>query len=70
MILASIEFNNRINSREFDKSYLALSKILHSDMRDFFQSDFGKDYYKKWLKDHGHLKPIHTQYDYDDDEDE
>lgn len=50
MILASIEFNKSINSKEFDKSYLALSKILHSDMRDFFQTDFGKEYYQKWLK--------------------
>ena len=70
MILASIEFNKSINSKEFDKSYLALSKILHSDMRDFFQSDFGKEYYHKWLKEHGHLKPTYNQYDYDDDEDE
>ena len=70
MILASIEFINRINSKEFDKSYLALSKILHSDMRDFFQRDFGKDYYKKWLKEHGHSKPTYTQYNYDDDDDE
>ena len=53
MILASIEFNKSINSKEFDKSYLALSKILHSDMRDFFQTDFGKEYYQKWLKEHG-----------------
>ena len=52
------------------KDFIALSKILHSDMRDFFQSDFGKEYYEKWLKDHGHLKPSYDQYDYDDDEDE
>ena len=70
MILASIEFNKSINSKEFDKSYLALSKILHSDMRDFFQTDFGKDYYNKGLKEHGKVKPKHTQYDYEDDEDE
>ena len=70
MILASIEFNKRINSKEFDKSYLALSKILHSDMRDFFQTDFGKEYYQKWLKEHGKNKPKYTQYDYEEDEDE
>ena len=70
MILASIEFNKSINSKEFDKSYLALSKILHSDMRDFFQTDFGKAYYQKWLKEHGKNKPKYTQYDYDYDDDE
>ena len=52
------------------KSYLALSKILHSDMRDFFQTDFGKEYYQKWLKEHGKNKPKYTQYDYKEDEDE
>ena len=26
-------------------------------MREFFQSDFGKDYYSKWLREYGHLKP-------------
>ena len=67
MILASIEFNKSINSKEFDKSYLALSKILHSDMRDFFQTDFGKEYYQKWLKEHGKNKPKYTQYDYEED---
>ena len=70
MIIASTEFNKVINSKEFDKSFLALSKILHSEMRDFFQSDFGKEYYENWLKEHGHLKPAYNQYDYDDDEDE
>lgn len=49
---------------------LALSKILHSDMRDFFQTDFGKEYYQKWLKEHGKNKPKYTQYDYEEDEDE
>ena len=66
----SVEFNKSINSKDFDKSYLALSKILHSDMRDFFQTDFGKEYYNKWVKEHGKIKPKHTQYDYEDDEDE
>ena len=42
MILASIEFNKSINSKEFDKSYLALSKILHGDMRDFFRQTLAK----------------------------
>ena len=39
-------------------------------MRDFFQTDFGKEYYQKWLKEHGKNKPKYTQYDYEEDEDE
>ena len=39
-------------------------------MREFFQSDCGKDYYSKRLREYGHLKPTYSQYNYDDDEDE
>lgn len=68
MIIASAEFNRIINGKEFNKNYTALAKLLYCDMRDFFQSDFGKQYYENWLKEHGHT--TNTFYQYDDEDDD
>ena len=66
--IPSIELNNQINSKEFDETFLALSKSLNWDMREFFESDFGKNYCTKWLEEHVQPKTTYALDDYDDEE--
>lgn len=45
--------NNELQTAEYSEEALTLlAKALVPDIIEFYNSDFGKDYYEKWLKAH------------------
>ncbi len=45
--------NNELQTAEYSQEALTLlAKALVPDIIEFYNSDFGKEYYEKWLKAH------------------
>ena len=76
MELASKEFIQAINSKSFDRHFQAFAKHQVLDMKYFFSTEGGENYYEAWLKKnkrlqrHYEVKVIQPTYDYDDDEED
>ena len=76
MELASKEFIQAINSKSFDRHFQAFAKNQVLDMKYFFSTEGGKNYYEAWLKKNKRLqrqyevKVIQPTYDYDDNEED
>ena len=76
MELISKEFIDAINSKSFDRQFQAFAKHQVLDMKYFFSTEDGKNYYEAWLKKNKRLqsqyevKVIQPTYDYDDDEED
>ena len=76
MELVSKEFIDAINSKSFDRQFKAFAKHQVLNMKYFFSTEDGKNYYEAWLKKNKRLqrqyevKVIQPTYDYDDDEED
>lgn len=76
MELVSKEFIDAINSKSFDRQFKAFAKHQVLNMKYFFSTEDGKQYYEAWLKKNKRLqrqyevKVIQPTYDYDDDEED
>ena len=56
MELVSKEFIDAINSKSFDRQFKAFAKHQVLNMKYFFSTEDGKNYYEAWLKKNKRLQ--------------